>query len=342
MSTGNKVSDLMIVGAGPAGLAAALTGASEGLVTTLFDNQERPGGQAGSSTGIENYPGCPELITGRELTGRMIDQASGFGATLITPTLITGLARDGEYLVLSDDEGDEYVGHNVLLAGGLSYRRLRARNMSVYLGRGAQYGSPNISIPYNNEQIFVVGGANSAGQAAWHLSNCKGCTVYIVHRGKSLDDRMSAYLVKKLSTRIKSDENPDGNIVVLLQTEVDALAGTGKLESLTLRSGDETWDVPATQLFVLIGAKTKTGWLNGMVELDELGYVLAGGHLPEHVRQSYLAQYGRPPLEHETCNPGVLVAGDIRANTMKRVGAASGDGLTAIGDVWLYRAARGL
>jgi thioredoxin reductase (NADPH) len=342
MSTGTTIYDLLVVGGGPAGLSAALTAASEDLRTVLFDNQDRPGGQAGSSTGIENYPGCPQLITGRELTGRMIDQASGFGASLITPTLINGLRRDGEYLVLTDDEGDEYVGHNVLLAGGLTYRRLRATNMSVFIGRGAQYGSPNIQIPYNNEEIFVVGGANSAGQAAWHLSNCSGCTVHIVHRGNSLEDKMSAYLIKKLSTRIRSDLNPGGNIVVHLQTEVSALAGTGKLESLTLKSGDETWDVPATQLFVLIGAKTKTGWLNDHVELDELGYVLAGGHLPEHVRQSYIQHHGRPPLERETCNYGVFVAGDIRAKTMKRVGAAAGDGLGAIGDVWNYRASAGL
>lgn len=342
MSTGTTIYDLMVVGGGPAGLTAALTGASEDLLTVLFDNQERPGGQAGGSTGIENYPGCPQLITGRELTGRMIDQATGFGARLITPTHINGLRRDGEYLVLRDDDDDEYVGHNVLLAGGLSYRKLDARGMSKLLGRGAKYGSPDIAVPYNGEEIFVVGGANSAGQAAWHLSNCDGCTVHIVHRGKSLEDKMSAYLIKKLARRIRSDDNPGGNIVVHLQTEVEALAGTGWLESLTLKSGEKTWDVPATQLFVLIGAKTKTGWLNGMVELDPHGFVLSGGLLPDNLRKEYIEQFGRPPFEHETCNRGVLVAGDVRSGTVKRVGAATGDGLGAIGDVWQYRAFHGI
>lgn len=325
--------ELIIVGGGPAGLSAGLTAASEGVKTLVLEDS-RFGGQAGTSTWIENYPGCPGGVTGEELMGRMVDQAHILGASLLAPARVTSLVRDGEMLVLEDEDGDSHVATNVLLAGGVQYRKLRALNLPHYIGRGAEYGSPSVHTAYNNEQIYVVGGANSAGQAAFHLSNCSGCTVHLLVRGDDLAKGMSAYLIKKIEAQ--------PNIQVHLHTEVAALAGNGKLESLVLKTGGEEHEVPASRLFILIGATPKTGWLNGSVERDSHGFVLSGNHLPEDIRRKFLELCGRPPFDFETCNRGVFVAGDLRAGSTKRAGAAAGDGLIAVSAIHAFRQAAGL
>jgi thioredoxin reductase (NADPH) len=260
----------------------------------------------------------------------MVDQARGFGATLVAPARVTSLVRDGDTMVVVDDEEQEYLASAVLLAGGVQYRKLRAENLPAYIGRGVRYGSPDITVSYSNEEIYVVGGANSGGQAAYFLANCDGCTVHLLVRGDSLEKGMSAYLIKKIMAK--------PNIKVHLNTGVTALSGNGKLESLWLREGDEVREVPATRLFILIGAIPKTQWLNGHVERDSHGFVLAGNNLPDSVRKVFQADCGRQPFTHETCNMGVFVAGDLRAHTTKRVGAAAGDGLIAVSTIHEYLA----
>lgn len=323
MST-QKKRGLIVVGGGPAGLAAAITAASEGIETIVLEDSEF-GGQAGTSTWIKNYPGCNGGVTGSDLMGRMVDQARGFGATLLAPARVTSLIRDEGCLAVVDDEEMVYPASAILLAGGVQYRKLHAERLPDFLGRGAHYGSPSVNVVYHDEEVYIVGGANSAGQAAYHLSNCSGCTVHLLVRGDSLKKGMSDYLVKEIEGK--------ENIRVHLNSEVTALSGNGKLQSLWIREDGEVHEVPATRLFIMIGAIPKTQWLNGTVERDKHGFVLAGNNLPDPVREIFQGDCGRQPFTHETCNIGVFVAGDLRAHTTKRVGAAAGDGLIAVSTI---------
>lgn len=341
VSAARSKSDLLIIGGGPAGLSASIAGASEGLrVTVVEDNKF--GGQAGTSTLIENYPGFPE-VTGEELISRMVRQARKHGANLQLAN-ITSLDRDGDCLVATDDEGIELYATTVLVASGVQYRRLRAENLDAYIGFGAEYGSPNIHTTYDNEEIFVVGGANSAGQAAYHLAQCKGCTIHLVVRAESLEKGMSSYLIKKIMRQVRSTDNPDGNIVIHLNTEVAAVDGDGKLETLWLKDkvGDALNEVPANRLFIMIGAIPKTQWLHGAAERDDHGFLLAGSDLPEDVRQKFLQVCDRPPLADETCQRGVFVIGDVRANTYRRVSSAVGGGQIVVASLFRYAEDLGL
>jgi thioredoxin reductase (NADPH) len=327
-----KKLDLIIVGGGPAGLAAAIAAASEGLRVKVVELNEF-GGQAGTSTMIENYPGFPS-VTGSALISGMVAQAHKHGASLIAPARITSVTREGDTLVLLDDEDETYYAAAVLLAGGVQYRKLRAEGLPAYLGWGAQYGSPSINRTYSSEEIYVVGGANSAGQAAYHLSQCDGCTVHLVVRADKLEKGMSAYLIHKIRAM--------PNIKVHLNTEVVGVSGDGKLESLSLRGSDGAWEAPANRLFILIGAIPKTQWLNGSVERDPHGFVLAGNDLPDYIRDLFVKSCDRPPLSHETCNRGVFVVGDLRSGTTKRVSASAGDGQIAVAAIFRYREELGL
>lgn len=334
-------SDLLIVGGGPAGLSAAIAAATEGLNVMVVENDQF-GGQARTSTKIENYPGFDE-VTGEELTGKMVMQARRHGARLQLAT-ITHLVRDGDCLVATDDEDEEYRATTVLVSSGVQYRRLRAENVDAYVGWGVEYGSPNIHTTYDNEEIFVVGGANSAGQAAYHLAQCKGCTVHLVVRANSLEKGMSSYLIKKIMRQVKSADNPDGNIVIHLETEIAAVDGKGKLETLALldKPSGETLEVPADRMFIMIGAIPKTQWLNGSAQRDPHGFLLAGNDLPEEVRQSFIKVCERPPLADETCQRGVFVIGDVRANTYRRVVTAVGGGQIVVASILRYAEDLGL
>src|SRR5580704_6685145 len=179
--SGIECHDLIIVGAGPAGLSAAINAESERIDSLVLETNNRLGGQAGTSTNIENYPGFPEGVSGEELTGRMIDQALKFSTEFLAPVRLDGVEETDNGILVHSDEGESFLGRSVLISCGVEYRRLRARNLAAYLGRGAMYGSPDISVPYKDKCIVVVGGANSAGQAALHLS--QGCEVHLAVRG---------------------------------------------------------------------------------------------------------------------------------------------------------------
>lgn len=365
VSTTRSKSNLLIVGGGPAGLSAAIAAATEGLTVTVVENDQF-GGQARTSTKIENYPAVDE-VTGEELTGRMVMQARRHGARLQLAT-ITRLERDGDCLVATDDEEEEYRATTVLVASGVQYRRLRAENVDAYVGWGVQYGSPSIHTTYDNEEIYVVGGANSAGQAAFHLAECNGCTVHLVVRAAKLSKGMSVYLIKKIAPQVANFEAIEAdvkkiltdedyaevlairehrqvhNVVVHLETEVTAVDGKGKLETLALldKPTGETREAPADRMFIMIGAIPKTSWLNGSAQRDDHGFLLAGNDLPEEVRGKFIKVCERPPLGDETCQRGVFVIGDVRANAFRRVVTAVGGGQYVVASLLRYSEELGL
>lgn len=241
--------DLVVVGAGPAGLAAAIGAESERLNTLVIDGKSRLGGQAGTSSLIENYAGFPGGISGPELMHRMIDQALGFDTEFIAPSRAEGIHRVDDGLAICSDSV-QYGGRVVLLSCGVDYRRLQAKNVAAYLQRGINYGSPHMQSTFEGKKLVVVGGANSAGQAAVHLSKFSTCEVSMLVRGKSIEDKMSGYLIDKILGI--------GNIDVRTETEVIGVNGNGCLEELTLKtsSGEET--MSADEVFIMIGAEPRT------------------------------------------------------------------------------------
>jgi thioredoxin reductase (NADPH) len=319
--------DLLIVGAGPAGLSAVINAESERINTLVLDGNDHLGGQASESSLIENYPGFPGGVSGAELTGLMIEQAIGFKAELLAPWHVQNI-RSQESGLFVTDGSEEIFGRSVLLASGVQYNRLVVPNIAAYLGRGIEYGSPDLGIKYEGKKLFVVGGANSAGQAAMHLSKMTDCSVDVLIRGNSIEDKMSAYLHERIA------ETP--NINVRTETEITGVAGNGRLKELTLKVGNEELVVPADEVFIFIGAEPKTHWLSVDVERDEKGYIKAGGDIGESGRREFVEVNGRPPLPHETSVPGLFVAGDVRCGTTKRVASAVGDGATTVPDLHRY------
>ncbi len=321
--------DLIIVGAGPAGLAAAVYGASEGLSTLILEG-EAIGGQAGSSSSIRNYLGFPWGVGGAELARRATEQAWRFGATFRFMRYATGMSRVGERLAVALSDGTEVLGMAVILATGISYRRLGVPSLEALIGAGVFYGAAvSEAQAVQGQEVYVVGGANSAGQAATHLSKYASRVTLLV-RGSSLSTSMSEYLIQELEAA--------ENIDVRFETTVVDGGGEGRLEHLFLKNlgSGSTEVVPATALFVLIGAEPHTGWLPDEVERDKRGYVLTGqdllrdGHLPQGW------QLGRAPLLMETSMPGVFAVGDVRRGSVKRVASAAGAGAIAIQSVHEY------
>lgn len=318
--------DLIIIGGGPAGLSAAVNASSEKIDTLLLDGNQRLGGQAGTSSNIENYAGFPCGVTGQELTDRMVKQARRFGTEMLAPVMASRLSRDADtgLITVVDDAGDQFTTRAVVLASGVRYRRLPIPNVVTYLGNGVTYGSPSLQDSYSDQELFVIGGANSAGQAAVHLSDCPKCTVHIVVRGEGLDLKMSHYLIEKIEAR--------DNIQVHTRSEVIRLIGDDKLERLILRTPEGEQEMLADQLFAMIGAVPNTVWLDGTIELSK-GYVLGGRDLNSEVRERFQSGCGRLPYDSETSMPGVFVAGDLRANAVRRVAAAVGAGSMVVPDV---------
>ncbi|WP_033324015.1 FAD-dependent oxidoreductase [Actinomadura atramentaria] len=313
--------DLIVVGAGPAGLGAAVYGASEGLRTVLIE-QHASGGQAGQSSRIENYLGFPDGVSGAQLADRARRQAERFGVELVTTGRVTGLEERGRARVVRQADGTEVAAHAVILATGVSYRRLNAPGLEEFTGRGVFYGAATTETPACAEQeVYVVGGANSAGQCAVHLAKTAE-KVHLLVRADGLEASMSRYLIERIEGL--------PNVEVHTRTVVTGGAGDDHLQRLTLSGPDGERTVDAQWLFVFIGAEPGTDWLGDAVARDEAGYVLTGPDLDGGGTEL------RPPYFLETSVPGVFAAGDVRAGSIKRVAAAVGDGAMAVTLVHRY------
>jgi thioredoxin reductase (NADPH) len=315
--------DVVIVGGGPAGLGAAVYAASEGLRTVLVERQAT-GGQAGQSSRIENYLGFPDGVTGSQLTDRARRQAQKFGAEILTTRDVVGLDARASSRAVRFADGAEVVAHAVLLATGIAYRKLGVPGADALTGRGVFYGSAATEAPACvGTDVYIVGGANSAGQAAVFLAR-HARRVTMVVRADSLEKSMSYYLIRQI------DEIP--NIEVRLGTEVAAVHGDEHLEGLTLcsRASRSEETVPAGYVFVFIGAAPRTEWLDGVVARDAKGFVLTGPDLVVDGRRPPGWVPDRDPYYLEASAPGIFAAGDVRANSVKRVASAVGEGAMAI------------
>jgi len=321
--------DLIIIGGGPAGLAAAVYGSSEGLKTVLIEKQA-PGGQAKTSSKIENYLGFPTELTGEDLSKRAVAQAYKFGTEIIAPQEVTKLTVNNRYKYVSLTDSTELSCHSLIVATGVSYKKLEVSGITNLTSSGVYYGAAiTEALSCRGDDIYIVGGANSAGQAAIYLANYAR-SVTILLRGESLATKMSKYLVD----RLKIAEN----IKVKAYTEVVEVSGTEKLETLTLanlKTGTvET--VAANALFVFIGAKPNTNWLQGVIECDLDGYIVTGTDLIAKGKQESKWSLKRDPFLFETCIPGMFAIGDVRCNSVKRVASAVGEGSIAVKLVHQY------
>jgi thioredoxin reductase (NADPH) len=314
--------DLAIVGAGPGGLAAAVYGGSEGLRTVLIE-REAPGGQAGTSSSIENYLGFPSGLSGGDLARRAVAQARKFGVEILTPQEATGLRVEGPYKYLTLADGSEIACHVLMLSVGVSWKRLPAEGADRLTGAGVYYGAAMTEAIHSvGKTVFMVGAGNSAGQAAMYFKDYADKVVMLV-RGDSLGAKMSHYLV----SRIEATEN----IEVRLNTEVVACRGSTRLEGLELRCAKDgtTESVPAQYLFIFLGAAPRTEWLRGLVACDDRGFVLTGPDLDPklHLKDWPLE---RAPYMLETNVPGIFSCGDARHESVKRVASAVGEGSVSV------------
>jgi thioredoxin reductase (NADPH) len=315
--------DLIVIGGGPAGLGAAVYGASEGLRTVLVE-RTATGGQAGQSSRIENYLGFPDGVSGAQLTDRARRQASKFGAEVLTTRDVTALEVNGSARSVRFEDGTTIDAHAVILATGVSYRQLTAPGLGDMTGRGVYYGSAlTEAANCKGQDIYIVGGANSAGQAAVYLAR-QAKSVTILVRGPSLERSMSYYLIQQIESI--------AGISVRTCTEVIEAHGEDHLESITLRdtSTGQTETVDAQWLFLFIGAAPLTDWLDGVVVRDERGFVVAGPDLSIEGDRPRGWELDRAPYHLETSVPGVFVAGDARAESAKRVASAVGEGAMAV------------
>ena len=315
--------DLIVIGGGPAGLGAAVYGASEGLRTVLIERMAT-GGQAGQSSRIENYLGFPDGVSGAQLTDRARRQATRFGAELLTAREVTGLDVNGSGRTVRFGDGTSIGGHTVILATGVAYRQLDVPGLADLTGRGVFYGSAlTEATSCANHDIYIVGAANSAGQAAVYLARGARSVTMLV-RGSSLERSMSHYLVQQVAGI--------GSIKVRTGTEVAEAHGTDHLERLTLRDSKtgESETVDAQWLFIFIGAAPLTGWLDGVVRRDDRGFVLTGPDLLTGGQAPASWPLDRPPYHLETSVPGIFAAGDVRAESAKRVASAVGEGAMAV------------
>ena len=326
---GTSLYDLVVVGAGPAGLAAAVYGASEGLKTLLVD-REAPGGQAGMSSRIENYLGFPAGVPGGELVRRAVIQARRLGAEMLAPQEAVGLRAEGNYRILRFRDGSEVTCFAVLLATGLAWRKLDVPGIERLTGAGVYYGAAMTEgTACQGEDVYVVGGANSAGQGAMYFSRYARHVTMLV-RGDSLSATMSQYLIDQIAAT--------PNITVETCSDVAAAHGQERLETLSTanRATGEERTVPASALFIFIGAMPCTGWLRGLLPMDERGYILAGPDLLRDGKRPPGWTLDRDPLLLETGLPGVFVAGDTRAGSVKRVASSVGEGSISVALVHQY------
>jgi len=314
--------DLCIVGGGPAGLAAAVYAASEGLRTVIVE-RDAPGGQAGQSASIENYLGFPRGLSGADLTHRAVAQAARFGAETVLPREVTGLESRGPVRAVLLEGGGQIEARAVVIATGVSYRRLDAAGLEALGTRGVSYGATaSEATQCVDEDVYVVGAANSAGQAALNFARYARLVVMVV-RAAELERTMSEYLVRRIR------DTP--NIEVRVCTEVVAARGDGHLEGLTLvdRATGQEYDVETSRLYVFIGASPRTDWLGDEIARDSKGFIVTGSDLA-HTDRGSRAPAGRTPYALETSLPGVFAAGDVRLDSMKRVASAVGEGAMSV------------
>ena len=320
-----QLRDLIVVGAGPSGLAAAVYAASEGL-DTLVVEEESPGGQAGSSSRIENYLGFPTGLSGQELAARAITQAQKFGAKMLIARKVVRLNCDQRPFEIILDDGSALATRAIVIATGAQYNKLRVDNMAQYEGKGIYYGATFIESQLcQDEDVIVVGGGNSAGQAAIFLAQ-SARKVYMLVRAKNLSDTMSRYLIHRIT------ENPA--IDLHLNTEIVSLGGEEVLESVGWRdkASGKTTTHDIRHIFVMAGASPRTEWLQGCVALDAKGFILTGRELDAStgVTPPLPWPLSRLPLMMETSLPGVFAVGDVRSSSVKRVASAVGEGSIAI------------
>lgn len=320
--------DLAIVGGGPAGLAAAVYGASEGLRTVMVE-REAPGGQAGMSSRIENYLGFPSGLSGGDLARRAVVQAKRFGVEILSAEA-TAVKLDGPYRLLQLADGEQLSCHALLVATGVQWRKLNVPGIERLTGAGIYYGAAMTeALNCKDEDVFVVGGANSAGQAAMYFSKYARRVVMLV-RGSSLSASMSQYLIDQLK------KTP--NIQIEFNTTVVEAHGKDHLEAVSIHCAttNETNQVPANALFIMIGAAPNTAWLADVVERDELGFILSGSDLMHEGKRPKGWQLDRDPGLLETSVPGIFVVGDVRHGSVKRVASGVGEGSVAVSFVHQY------
>jgi thioredoxin reductase (NADPH) len=328
----NTIYDVVIIGAGPAGLAASVYGASEGLKTLLVERRS-PGGQAGTSSRIENYLGFPNGLSGTELTRRAVTQATRLGAEVLLPRSVSQICQKDGYKKIVLDNGDEINTHAVVITTGVDYRKLETKGIPDFTGAGIYYGAAMTEASaFRDCEVFVVGGGNSAGQAAMHLSKFAR-NVNIVIRKDSLGSTMSAYLIDQIATR--------KNIHLLCRSEiVEASGASGRLECLQIQNLDtmEVAQKPANALFIFIGARPFTDWIGLDIIKDDKGFLETGRDLTIHADFKKIWKQDRDPYLLETSCPGVFAAGDVRAGAMNRVASAVGEGSMSISFVHKYLA----
>jgi len=321
--------DLVIVGAGPAGLAAAVYGASEGLSTVMIE-REAPGGQAGSSSRIENYLGFPAGLSGGDLARRAVAQAKRFGVEILTPQEATAVRVEGPYRIVTLADGSEISCHALMIATGVTWRKLNMPGIERLTGAGVYYDAAQTeAIACSGEEVYIVGGANSSGQAAMYFSKYAR-KVTILVRGNSLAKNMSHYLIEQISAT--------DNIIVKVHSSVVEVKGETSLEAIAIVNivTGEKQTVPAISLFIFIGALPRTDWLDGVVERDEQGFILSGSDLMRERRCPKGWTLDRDPFLLETSVPGIFVAGDVRYGSVKRVASGVGEGAIAVQFIHQY------
>ena len=320
--------DIVVIGGGPSGLAAAVYGASEGLRTVLVES-DVPGGQAGTSSAIENYLGFPNGISGADLARRAAAQARKFGAELLTPAAVTAVRHEHPYHIVTLDTGAELSSYTLLIAAGMHVRRLDVPGVDAFTGAGVYYGAAlSEAAACRDRHVFIIGGANSAGQAAMLISRYARQVTMLV-RGASLTVSMSQYLVDRI------EDAP--NVDVRTQARVIGVEGDQHLERITIATvGQEPETLDAERMFIFIGTAPRTESIAGYVEMDPQGYVLTGPDLLNGGKRPKGWTLQRDPLLLETSMPGVFAAGDARHGSTKRVASAVGEGSSAIGMVHRY------
>jgi thioredoxin reductase (NADPH) len=321
--------DLVVVGAGPAGLAATVYGSADGLHTLLIE-REAPGGQAGRSSRIENYLGFPTGLSGTDLARRAIAQARRFGAEILAPQEVRSVRVEGPSRVLTLADGSEVGCRAVVIATGIAYRKLDVPGLDPLNGAGVYYYAPmSEAFSYRDGNVYIVGGANSAGQAAMYFSRFARQVTMLV-RGESLSDSMSQYLEKQLAAT--------KNIDVKLNTRVTCVDGTGRCEKITIENTKmhQTESIPADALLIYAGAVPHTDWIAGTVERDAQGYIISGQHLMLEGKRPRGWAADRDPFYLETSVPGIFVVGDVRHRSAKGVTSGVGEGAMAVKLVHQY------